>query len=108
MKTVLLDECIPEKFQLNLAPYSCTTVRKAGLAGKKNGELLALADGRFDVLVTVDKSVRYQQSMKGRRISVIIIRAHGNSVAKLKPHVAACCAALGSIGLGEIVEVGGM
>ena|SRR5437660_6325740 len=107
MKTVLLDECIPEKFQLSLSPYSCTTVRKAGLAGKKNGELLALADGKFDVLVTVDKSVRHQQSMKGRRISVIIIRARGNSVAKLKPHAAACLHTLGHIGFGEIVEVSG-
>jgi predicted nuclease of predicted toxin-antitoxin system len=106
MKTILLDECIPEKSKSNLAPHSCLTVHKAGFAGKKNGELLALAEGKFDVLVTVDKSVRHQQNMKGRRIAVLIIRARGNSLAMLRPHAAACLVALESIRPGEVIEVG--
>lgn len=106
MKTILLDECVPEKFQLSLSPHSCVSVRKAGFAGKKNGELLALAEGKFDVFLTVDKSLRYQQNMKHRQIALLIIRAHGNSLAILKPHAAACLLALESIQLGEVVEVG--
>jgi predicted nuclease of predicted toxin-antitoxin system len=107
MKTILLDECIPEKFKFSLAPHSCLSVRKAGFAGKQNGELLALAEGKFDVFVTVDKSVRHQQNMEGRQIAVLIIRARGNSLALLRPHAAACLLALESIQLGETIEVGG-
>ncbi|HEV2988648.1 MAG TPA: hypothetical protein VG759_09405 [Candidatus Angelobacter sp.] len=106
MKTILLDECVPKKFQFSLIPHLCVSVREAGFAGKKNGELLALAEGRFDVFLTVDKSLRYQQNMKDRQIAVLIIRAHGNSLAILKPHAAACLLALESIQLGEVVEVG--
>lgn len=106
MKTILLDECIPEKFKTNLAPHSCLTVRKAGFAGRKNGELLALAERKFDVLITVDKSVRHQQNMKGRRIALLIIRAQGNSLAMLRPHIPACLVALESIRPGEVIEVG--
>lgn len=48
---------------------------RAGFGSKENGELLALADSNFDVLVTIDKNIRYQQSMRGRSIAVLIIRA---------------------------------
>jgi hypothetical protein len=43
--------------------HECRTVREIGLAGKKNGELLALADGVWDVLLTNDRNLRYQQNM---------------------------------------------
>jgi len=48
------------------------------LAGKQNCDLLALAEGKSDVFVTVDKGVRYQQNLSGRKIAVVIIRANSN------------------------------
>ncbi|MGH9651903.1 MAG: hypothetical protein ACRD6B_00330 [Bryobacteraceae bacterium] len=51
------------------------TVPQAGFAGKKNGELLLLAeDARFDVLLTVDRGIRHQQNLSGRKIALLIAR----------------------------------
>src|SRR5258708_34440849 len=73
---LLIDECVPRKVKFLFADggQECETVRDAGFSGKENGELLALAEGHFDVLVTIDKNIRYQQNMTGRNISVLIIR----------------------------------
>jgi hypothetical protein len=64
---VLLDECIPRQFKsCSHGEHDCATVPEAGLAGKTNGELLGSIAGVFDVLVTLDKGVRFQQKPKWR------------------------------------------
>jgi predicted nuclease of predicted toxin-antitoxin system len=52
---LLLDECLPRKLKFLFSGYQCTTVREAGFGSKENGELLALAEGDYDVLITIDK-----------------------------------------------------
>jgi predicted nuclease of predicted toxin-antitoxin system len=55
---ILLDECVPRKLKRSLLGHECTSVPENGLAGKKNGELLSLAEQlEFKVLLTVDKGV---------------------------------------------------
>ena len=49
--------------------HECFTVPEVGLAGRKNGELLTLAEGKFDVFVTIDKNIRYQQNLSGQKDS---------------------------------------
>jgi predicted nuclease of predicted toxin-antitoxin system len=63
---VLIDECSPKALKRYLADYGheCVTVQQAGWAGKKNGELLDLAEPLFDVLVTSDTNVQYQQILQ--------------------------------------------
>jgi len=54
---VLLDECLPRKLKNSRAGHECATVPQAGLAGKKNGQLLSLAESQgFDLFLTLDKS----------------------------------------------------
>jgi predicted nuclease of predicted toxin-antitoxin system len=61
---LLIDECVPRRIKFLLAndEHECATVQDAGFGGKENGELLAVAEGHFDVLVTIDKNIRYQQT----------------------------------------------
>ena len=68
---VLIDECAPKALKTFLAKHSheTLTVQEAGWAGNQNGELLKLAEGHFDVLVTVDTNLRYQQSLERNRRS---------------------------------------
>jgi predicted nuclease of predicted toxin-antitoxin system len=75
---VLIDECAPKALKVALAAngFDCTTVQEAGWSGKENGELLALADASFDVVVTIDRNLRYQQNLSGRRIALLIVRSH--------------------------------
>ena len=89
-----------------LAGHECTTVQEAGFGSKENGELLALAEGIFDVLVTIDKNIKYQQSMTGRNISILIIRAKTNDLSDIQSRISDALAALTSIQPGQIIEVG--
>jgi hypothetical protein len=81
-------------------------VRKAGFGSKRNGELLTLADGRWDVLLTDDRNIKFQQNMTGRSISILILRAKTNRMEDLLPLMPACSEALLSIKPGQVVEVG--
>lgn len=103
---VLLDECIPRKLRAHLVGHECRTVPEAGWAGKKNGELLRLAEeGGFDVFLTLDKGVQYQQNLSGRGIAVLIVKALSNRIEDLTARVPACLAALDHIQLGQVIRV---
>jgi hypothetical protein len=65
-----------------------------------------LADASFDVMVTIDRNLRYQQNLTGHGIALLNVRARTNRVVDLKPHFAACAEALRTIQPGTVVEVG--
>jgi hypothetical protein len=79
---------------------------ECGWAGKKNGELLLLAEPQFDVLLTLDKNIPYQQDLKFGRIAILIVRAPSNRVQDLLPVIPDCLLALQSIEPGRVVRVG--
>ena len=105
---VLVDECVPKrvKFLLAEAGHDCQTVPEAGFSGKENGELLALAEEKFDILLTVDKNIRYQQNIAGRKIAILIIRAASSDFEDVRPHIPDALTALQTIQPGQFVEVG--
>jgi predicted nuclease of predicted toxin-antitoxin system len=105
---LLFDECVPWKVKFLFADggHECETVRDAGFSGKENGELLALAEGRFDVFVTIDKNLRYQQNMTGRNIAILIIRPASNDLDDIRPLVPNALLALQSLKPGQVFEVG--
>ncbi len=85
--------------------HESQTVRQVGFGSKKNGELLTIAEGRWDVLLTSDRTIKYQQNMSGRKISILILVP--NRIAQdLLPLLPACAQALRSIQAGSVVEVG--
>jgi hypothetical protein len=103
---VLIDECVDERFRNYLPGHDCQTARYAGLAGRKNGELLTAAEAaRFDVFLTVDQGIEYQQNLTGRIIAIIIFHTKSNRLRDLMPHVPACLAHIESIQPGEIVRI---
>jgi hypothetical protein len=79
---------------------------QAGFGAKKNGELLAIAEGHWDVLLTSDRNIKYQQNMTGRNVSIVILCAKSNRMKDLLPLMPAFAKALISIGRGQVVEVG--
>jgi predicted nuclease of predicted toxin-antitoxin system len=105
---ILIDECLPAPIIDSLTPFGheCKTVREIGLGSKKNGELLTLADGKWDVPLTNDKNIKYQQNMKGWTISILILSANSNRLSDLLPLIPACAHALLSIHSGQVVEIG--
>jgi hypothetical protein len=104
---ILLDECLPKDLGKYLAGHAWRTVPQAGLAGKANGSLLTLAESSgWQVLLTMDCGMPYQQNLIGRSISLVIIRSQSNRLADLLPHVPAILAALPSLNPGEVIRIG--
>jgi predicted nuclease of predicted toxin-antitoxin system len=105
---LLIDECLPRKvkFLFAEAGHQCETARDVGFGGKENGELLSLAEESFDVLVTIDKNIRYQQNVGNRKIAILIIRSISNDLDDIRPHIPQALVALQSVKPGQIVEIG--
>jgi hypothetical protein len=105
---VLLDECIPRKFKRSLSGHACQTVPEAGLAGQKNGALLVSAERLgFEVFLTVDKGLEYEQNLAGRSIAVVIVHAKSNRLTDLLPHTAQCLAKISTARRGQVTRVTG-
>jgi len=68
---ILLDECLPIPMRGCFTSHQCVAVSDRGWKGIKNGELLRLAEGQFDLFITADQSIRYQQNISGRRIPIL-------------------------------------
>jgi len=92
VKKLLLDECIPRKFKNHLSGHECLTVPEAGWAGKKNGELLSLAENAiFEVFISLDQGIEYQQNLTGRNISVGRRKVSAYILEKAGPRRAVVC-----------------
>ena len=68
---ILLDECVPWPMHKVFTGHECTTATQLGWAGIKNGDLLQRAEGQFDVFITADQNIPYQQNLEGRRIPIL-------------------------------------
>jgi predicted nuclease of predicted toxin-antitoxin system len=68
---ILLDECVPWPMHRLLAGHECRTAQQQGWGGIKNGELLERAEGEFNLFITSDQNLRYQQNLAGRRIAIL-------------------------------------
>ena len=85
---VLLDEGVPRVIQQRLATLRISTVEEMGWRGIKNGALLDLMTGRFDVLITADKNLPYQQNLSKRQLAVVILPSNQIPlVIKLLPQI---------------------
>lgn len=103
---VLLDECVPRRFGRALKGHDVRTVPQQGWAGKKNGVLLGLISASgFEVFLTVDQGIRYQQNLKNSGFAIVILLGATNQLGdllRLVPQVLACWE---MIKPGELVEI---
>lgn len=104
---LLLDECLPLDFRRSFPEYETHTAQWAGLKGKKNGELLKSAEAAgYDVLLTVDHGLTFQQNLTARKISIICIRSTTNKLEDLALFRNAVLDAWNTVGPGEVVYIG--
>jgi predicted nuclease of predicted toxin-antitoxin system len=92
---ILLDECIDRRLSKEFLEYEIKTVPQMKWAGIKDGELLALAAQEFDVFITVDRNLSFQQNIPQFDIAVIVLQAQSNRLADLKPIAPKILAILG-------------
>ncbi len=102
---ILLDESLPRKLALELSGHEVQTVQKQGWAGLKNGELLRRASEEFDVLVTGDQNLEYQQNLARLSIAIVVLVAENNRIETLRPLVPNMLSVIASIRPGQLVRV---
>ena len=82
---ILLDEDLPRRLGALLIGHETSTVQRSGWSGIKNGRLLAMAATRFDVFLTMDGGLAFQQNLKTLPVAVLIVEALSNRIEHLEP-----------------------
>jgi predicted nuclease of predicted toxin-antitoxin system len=103
---LLLDECLPRQLKREFSEHQVSTVPEAGLAGVKNGALLRRAAGVYDVFITVDANLRFQQNVAGISLGIVVLRARSNDMSDLLPLVESVRSALSQVQPGVVLEIG--
>ena len=103
---VLLDENLPVDLTAELADHEVATITGLGWRGIKNSELLHRAQERFEVLVTMDRNLEFQQNIAGLELSIILVLARSNRMVHLRPIVPAILEAIEAVQPGELRRVG--
>jgi predicted nuclease of predicted toxin-antitoxin system len=103
---VLLDECVDWRLAQDLSSHEVSTAGQMGWSSLKNGELLALAAPHFDVFVTVDRNLSFQQNVSTLNLAVVVLRAQTNRLADLRPLVPALLNLLPGLLPGTVSTIG--
>ncbi len=103
---LLLDECIDRRLAKDLGEHDVKTVPQMGWAGIKNGALLALAEKDFDVFITVDRNLAFQQNLPRFNIAVLVLHTTSNRLADLKPLAPKILSTLPTLIRGEAKHIG--
>jgi hypothetical protein len=102
---LLLDECVVRDLKKDLAEHEVSTVVEAGFGGLENGKLLRAADGNYDVFITVDRNLPFQQNIGSLQIAVLILISTGITYTDLKPLVPKILSQLSTSQPGNIYRV---
>jgi hypothetical protein len=103
---LLLDECIDRRLAKELEGHEVKTVPQMGWAGIKNGELLTLAEKEFDVFITVDRNLSFQQNLPKFNTAVLVLHAFSNRLADLKTLAPKILSTLPIVAKGKAEHVG--
>ena len=102
---VFIDECIDWRLSRDIAGHDVKTAHQMGWSGIKNGVLLALVSGKFDVFVTVDRNLAFQNVVANLPFAVIVLHAHTNRLEDLLPLIPALMRAIEQSKPGELRRI---
>lgn len=80
---ILIDECVPRPIKRFLTGHDAFTVQQLGYSSYTNGELLALAEGEFDLFITSDQNLSYQQNLAGRTLAILMLSTNDWDIIKV-------------------------
>ena len=100
---ILLDACVPRPLRKFLPDHTVITAQESGWGQLKNGELLKVADASFDVFITTDQNLRYQQNLTSQRLAILVLPT--TSWPKIQSHAAEVAATVNELRPGEFREL---
>ena len=102
---ILIDECLDWRLGRALTGHDCVSVQKMGWGGIKNGRLLALAQDEFDVFLTADRNLSFQQNTTKFDIAVVVLEAGSSQLSKTLPLMPQVLALLPVLMPGQVAVV---
>lgn len=99
---ILLDHCLNWRLKRLLPGHFVKATYEPGWDTIKNGRLLTLAESQFEVFITVDKGIKYQQNFVGRTIAVITLRGYDNKIETHAPLMPKVLASLLTVQPGQV------
>ncbi len=102
---VLLDECLPRKLKYELPGHTVSTVSEMGWTGTRNGALLRLAESSFEVFITADQNVEYQQNLRSTVLGIVVLVASNNRLETLRPLMPKVVLVLPTIQPGDLIYI---
>jgi predicted nuclease of predicted toxin-antitoxin system len=103
---LLLDECMPRRFGRALAEHEVESVQSMRWRGVSNGALInRISNARFDVFITVDKGIPFQQNLRDLPFAIIVLRAHTNDAGVVMQFVPRVREILKTIVKGAVIVV---
>jgi hypothetical protein len=100
---ILFDQGTPAPLRHELQGHEISTAYEIGVSDLENGDLLRAAEGKFDLLITTDQSLRYQQNLTGRKLAIIVLST--TNWPRIQLNAARVVSAVNAIGAGDYVEV---
>ena len=100
---ILFDECVPRPLRPLLSEFEISAAQELGWGRVRNGELLKRAEGLFDAFLTADQQLKYQQNLKDRTLSILVLST--NRWLKIKSKAPEIIAALRALRQGDYVEL---
>lgn len=102
---LLLDESLPRALKHLFSGHDVETVPECGWAGLSNGELLRLAETRFDTFITADQNLQYQQNLAGFDIGVLVLSSSSTRVSDIEILIPRALQALDDLRPGEVKRI---
>lgn len=100
---ILFDHCVDRRLRNHLSGHSVRLAKEERLEGLSNGQLLQVAQHTFDVLLTTDKGIKYQQNLPEYDIALIVLRGVRNKASELVELVPAVLKTLETIQSGDVI-----
>lgn len=101
---ILFDQGTPVPLRRALSDHVVTTAYERGWSDLANGDLLAMAESEFELLITTDQSLRYQQQLKGRKLAILVLLT--TSWPEIQKRTSDVAAAVASMHPGGYLELG--
>lgn len=105
MRRILFDEDVPRPLRRELPGFDIQTVVEVGWSGIKNGELLRRADGAFEVFLTADRNLRFQQNLTAIRLGIVVLAVGSTKVRDLLPYTPRIIEALQIVEPGQVLVI---
>lgn len=103
---ILVDESLPQELASELEIEGTRTVAELGWSGLKNGDLLRRADSAgFNVFLTADQNLPYQQNITGYSLALIVLKVRRNRIQDLRPLIPGIRQGLGILAPGQILRL---